>query len=159
MLVRLRALKLFIYLFICCIFTVPVVSDVWSLTNFEPLIVGLYLPLCRHPPWRPLRAPTLWHKWKGTCGTCRRLLLDGAGLFCANFCFKQNHWMPCQQAQCGPCYKAIDTREFPICLPKDEDGQITTNEADATHYLQVRNGDPFQCDVQKGAEHSSISRF
>jgi hypothetical protein len=34
------------------IFTVPVGSDVWPLFHHEPLIVGLYLPLSRHRPWR-----------------------------------------------------------------------------------------------------------
>jgi hypothetical protein len=32
-------------------FTVPAGTDVWRISQFEPLIVGLYLPLIRHHPW------------------------------------------------------------------------------------------------------------
>jgi hypothetical protein len=31
-------------------FTIPLGSDIWDLSNFEPLIVGVYLPLSRHKP-------------------------------------------------------------------------------------------------------------
>jgi hypothetical protein len=45
---------------ICClIFTVPIDSDVWNLSQFEPLIVGLYLPLSRHQPWNLKGTPML----------------------------------------------------------------------------------------------------
>jgi hypothetical protein len=45
---------------ICClIFTVPIGSDIWSYSHFEPLIVGLYLPLSRHYPWNLRGAPFL----------------------------------------------------------------------------------------------------
>jgi hypothetical protein len=45
---------------ICCLtFTVPIDSDVWNLSQFEPLIVGLYLPLSRHQPWSLKRTPLL----------------------------------------------------------------------------------------------------
>jgi hypothetical protein len=37
---------------ICClVFTAPIDSDIWCFSNFEPLIIGLYLPLSRHQPW------------------------------------------------------------------------------------------------------------
>jgi len=39
-------------------FTVPLGSTPWSHTLFEPLIVGIYLPLSRHRPWR-LRGTSL----------------------------------------------------------------------------------------------------
>ncbi len=32
----------------CLVFTIPVDSDVWNLSQFDPLIAGLYLPLSRH---------------------------------------------------------------------------------------------------------------
>jgi hypothetical protein len=41
------------------IFTVPVGTLFWSNTQFEPLIVGLYLPLSRHKPWRLKGTPML----------------------------------------------------------------------------------------------------
>jgi len=34
------------------VFEVPTGTDVWSNSQFEPLIVGIYIPLSRHPPWR-----------------------------------------------------------------------------------------------------------
>jgi hypothetical protein len=41
------------------LFTVPLGSTPWSHTLFEPLIVGLYLPLSRHRPWRLRGTPLL----------------------------------------------------------------------------------------------------
>ena len=40
-------------------FTVPAGTDVWRISQFEPLIVGLYLPLIRHYPWTLKGAPML----------------------------------------------------------------------------------------------------
>jgi len=34
------------------VFTVPVGSDIWGHSLFEPLIVGISFPLCKHRPWR-----------------------------------------------------------------------------------------------------------
>jgi hypothetical protein len=34
------------------VFTVPVDSDIWTSPKCEPLIVGISLPLSRHPPWK-----------------------------------------------------------------------------------------------------------
>jgi hypothetical protein len=34
------------------IFTVPIGISVWSHSQFEPLIIGLYLSLSRHKPWK-----------------------------------------------------------------------------------------------------------
>jgi hypothetical protein len=41
------------------IFTVPVGTPFWSNNQFEPLIVGIYLPLSRHKPWRLKGTPML----------------------------------------------------------------------------------------------------
>jgi len=41
------------------IFTIPLGSDIWDLTNFEPLIAGIYLPLSRHKPWNLRGTPML----------------------------------------------------------------------------------------------------
>jgi hypothetical protein len=40
-------------------FTVPLGSDNWDSSHFEPLIVGLYLPLSRHKPWTLRGTPLL----------------------------------------------------------------------------------------------------
>jgi hypothetical protein len=41
------------------VFTVPLGTDAWSHSNFEPLVVGIYFPLCRHEPWRLKGTPLL----------------------------------------------------------------------------------------------------
>jgi hypothetical protein len=33
-------------------FTLPMGNDVWSNSQFDPLVFGLSLPLIRHPPWK-----------------------------------------------------------------------------------------------------------
>jgi hypothetical protein len=40
-------------------FTIPLGSDNWDLSNFEPLIAGVYLPLSRHRPWNLRSTPML----------------------------------------------------------------------------------------------------
>ena len=40
-------------------FTVPVGTDIWPDTQFEPLIVGICLPLSRHDPWKLKGTPWL----------------------------------------------------------------------------------------------------
>jgi hypothetical protein len=45
---------------ICClVFTIPIDSDVWNISQFEPLIAGLYLPSSRHQPWNFKGTPML----------------------------------------------------------------------------------------------------
>lgn len=41
------------------VFTIPAGSDIWPLTHFEPLIVGICLPLSRHLPWKLKGTPML----------------------------------------------------------------------------------------------------
>jgi len=97
------------------------------------------------------REHPLWTTWKGCCGVCRRLLMDGGGVFCGNFCYKRGPWKPCQQAWCGPCYTPTDNLGFPIALPTDEEGVTAMDPDDAKRFLQARNGDIlvtlFQCDT------------
>jgi hypothetical protein len=40
-------------------FTIPIGSDLWDSPQFEPLLVGLYLPLSRHKPWKLRGTPLL----------------------------------------------------------------------------------------------------
>jgi len=40
-------------------FTVPVGTDIWPDIQFEPLIVGICLPLSRHDPWKLKGTPWL----------------------------------------------------------------------------------------------------
>jgi len=41
------------------VFTLPVGTSAWGLTHYEPLIVGLCLPLCSHRPWKLRGTPML----------------------------------------------------------------------------------------------------
>jgi len=41
------------------IFTVPTGTDIWIDSQYEPLVVGLSLPLSRHPPWQLKGTPLL----------------------------------------------------------------------------------------------------
>jgi hypothetical protein len=41
------------------VFTIPLGAECWSFSQHEPLIVGLSLPLCRHPPWKLRGTPLI----------------------------------------------------------------------------------------------------
>jgi len=41
------------------VFTVPIGTDIWGTSQFEPLIVGIAFPLCRYKPWRLWGTPLL----------------------------------------------------------------------------------------------------
>mmetsp|Transcript_20485 Transcript_20485/g.29214 ORF Transcript_20485/g.29214 Transcript_20485/m.29214 type:complete len:595 (-) Transcript_20485:2495-4279(-) len=41
------------------VFTVPLGTPIWNFSQFEPLIVGIALPLCRHKSWRLRGTPLL----------------------------------------------------------------------------------------------------
>lgn len=82
---------------------------------------------------------------------CQHLLLDGVGLFCANYSHKRGNLTTCRQAWCGSCYVPLDKDEFLIALPTDEDGVVTEDPKELMRYRFARNGDnlitPFQCDT------------
>ena len=41
------------------IFLVPLGSDIWPSSHFEPLLIGIYFPLSHHRPWRFQNTPLL----------------------------------------------------------------------------------------------------
>jgi hypothetical protein len=41
------------------VFTLPIGNDLWTDSQFEPLIIGLSLPLSRHAPWKLRGTPLL----------------------------------------------------------------------------------------------------
>jgi hypothetical protein len=92
-----------------------------------------------------------WLEWKGSRTVCRRLIFDGAGLFCGNFSSRRGVWTECHQVWCGKCYKPLDNNEFPIARPRDEEGNEVLAEEDRERFIVARNGDnlvtPFQCDL------------
>ena len=59
--------------------------------------------------------------------------------------------MECQQVWCGKCYRPLDSNEFPIARPRDEEGNEVLAEEDRERFIVARNGDnlvtPFQCDL------------
>jgi hypothetical protein len=82
---------------------------------------------------------------------CKQLIVDGAGVFCANYSSSRGTWNPCKRVWCGPCYIPLDNKEFPVARAVDEDGMEMEDPRDEFRFMQARNGDnlitPFQCDL------------
>jgi len=97
------------------------------------------------------RVPQCWWEWKGCCESCHRIILDGGGIFCANFSKKQGDWIACQKVWCGHCYVPLDDNGFPIAKPVDEDGVVVSTLEDVRRYVVGQGGDhlvtPYQCDL------------
>lgn len=79
------------------------------------------------------------------------MITPGDGIFCANFLSRCGDFPPCLHAWCGKCYKPLDSQEFPIAQPVDEDGEpMPLTGLDADRFCYACNGDnlltPFQCD-------------
>ncbi len=95
--------------------------------------------------------PSSWNRQSATCVVCHKLLLSGAGLFCANYGHKRGVWTPCRQAWCGPCYTGHHLTKFPIFEPNDEDGDAPLQANNTDRFLTARAGGhllcPFQCDL------------
>jgi hypothetical protein len=124
--------------------------QVWDYSNHEPLGFFVYLPLCRHEPWRMRYTATVVELESALrILPCDDLLQKG--IFCPNFWSKHENWMPCQKAWCASCYKVPEGSRFPIRLPKDEDRNVLVNQEDKTRVLRARVGDhvlcPFQCEL------------
>jgi hypothetical protein len=88
-----------------------------------------------------LEASRCWNEWQGCCVTFHRLVLNGAGLFCANFSCKRGNWNLCLQVWCSPCYSPIDNNEFPMVLSANEDGFVNEEDQSNSRYKVARNGD------------------
>ena len=130
-------------------FTVPLGSDIWDLTNFEPLIAGIYLPLSRHKPWNLRGTPMLervermLHEMPPSDPRWGRSVLR-------ELLFQARSLETMSSSMVRPCYTPIDNSEFPIALPTNEDGLVNEEVKWSKRYLAARNGDnlctPFQCD-------------
>ena len=92
-----------------------------------------------------------WENWTGRCAACYQVILEGGGLFCADFATPRLHWKPCQKAWCGKCYRTAPNDSFPVKRPLDEDGVEVGEVDDQYRFVRGRNGDhlltPFQCDL------------
>ena len=82
---------------------------------------------------------------------CRRHVRAEGGIFCANFFGRRGNFAPCEGSWCGPCYKPLGVREYPIRQKLDEDGELLEEEEDSLHFKEARAGDrlmvPFQCEL------------
>jgi hypothetical protein len=131
------------------IFTIPLGSEIWYLTNFEPLIAGIYLPLSRHKPWNLRGTPMLervermLHEMPPSDPRWGRSVLR-------ELLFQARSLETMSSSMVRPCYTPIDNSEFPIALPTNEDGLVNEEVKWSKRYLAARNGDnlctPFQCD-------------
>jgi hypothetical protein len=82
---------------------------------------------------------------------CRRHLRSADGIFCGNFFARRGNFAPCEGAWCGPCFKPLGVRNFPIRKKLDEDGELLEEEDEDIQFKQGRAGDhlmvPFQCEL------------
>jgi len=132
------------------VFTIPVGPSFWPVSNFEPLIVGLYFSLLPFSAWQLRGSPFLDVMARGLSAVSRSDNNWG-GIFCANLAAKRGIWPPCRRAWHGGCYCATDNGEFPVARPQDEEGEIMViGEEEELRFMTARNGDnlvtPFQCD-------------
>jgi hypothetical protein len=94
-----------------------------------------------------------WIHWSGNCcrKECGRLLRNGAGLFCANFCHQRGPFQACRSAWCDGCYEKHPDDDFRVIIPLDEDREPMKKGDDEFRFQYGRSGDQlstaFQCDV------------
>jgi len=100
-----------------------------------------------------IKVPRGPSEFTGNCTVCGYLILEGRGLFCANFWVKQSFFPRCDGIWCGKCYEAEREGDaFPVQLPIDEGGNVMEiRKTDADQFMYGRPGDhwmtTFQCDV------------
>ena len=93
-----------------------------------------------------------WVDWSGKCcrKECGRLLQNGVGLFCANFCHEREPFRACRSAWCDGCYRKHPDDNFRVTIPLDEDGEPMKKGDDEFRFQYGRCGDhlitAFQCD-------------
>jgi hypothetical protein len=63
------------------IFTVPLGSDIWPSSNFEPLIIGIYFFLRVNTDRGDSATPLCWTTWWANCQLCQGLISIGGGSF------------------------------------------------------------------------------
>jgi hypothetical protein len=58
---------------------------------------------------------------------------------------------PCLSAWCGPCYKPLGHKKYPVMVQLDDDGEVIRNPGDETLFMEARAGDhlmtQFQCET------------
>jgi hypothetical protein len=71
-----------------------------------------------------------WTEFHGLClnTQCRRHVRAEEGIFCANFFATRGDFAPCEGCWCGPCYKPLEVRNFPVRKKLDKDGEVLEEE-------------------------------
>jgi hypothetical protein len=93
-----------------------------------------------------------WDNWSGNCfrKECERLLQNGVGLFCANFCHEHGPFWTCRSAWCDGCYRKHPDDNFRVTIPLDEDGEPMKKGDGEFNFQYGGRGDhlitAFQCD-------------
>ncbi len=103
------------------VFTIPAGSDIWPLTHFEPLIVGICLPLSRHPPWK-LKGTPMLVQVEGVLRGLSTLDHRWGQAILRQLSSRRGNWNPCTQVWCGACYIPLDNGKFPVAKLMDEGG-------------------------------------
>jgi hypothetical protein len=79
---------------------------------------------------RTLRAEPSYRKsFAGLCcpTDCRKFLKCNDGIFCANLSSARGPFRPCLSAWCGPCYKPLGHKRYPVMVQMDNDGEVIRN--------------------------------
>ena len=94
-----------------------------------------------------------WSSFVGLCSapTCRKLLKNGSGIFCANYYARRGPFAPCESAWCYEDFVPLGNKPFPVRKQLDEDGEVLDEYSDQHRFCQGRSGDhlmtPFQCEL------------
>jgi hypothetical protein len=98
-----------------------------------------------------LRAePSYWKSFADLCCemNCRKFLKCNDGIFCANFSSTSGPFRPCLSAWCGPCYKPLGHKKYPVMVQLDDVGEVIRNPGDEARFMEARAGDqPITIDV------------
>jgi hypothetical protein len=86
---------------------------------------------------------TCWPEFRGFCLNlnCRRFLQADGGIFCANYFARRGAFAPCLSSWCGPCYRSLEIRRFPIRQKVDDDGGIIEDDNNDIRFKCARAGD------------------
>ena len=91
------------------------------------------------------REENYWTDLRGYCLApgCRRLILPGTGIVCANFFIKRGNFARCKGAWCAGCYTDT-TGLYRVREVLDDDGDVLKRKLvklDEERFLVGRNGD------------------
>ena len=95
--------------------------------------------------------------WKGQCLTCGEMIINGRGIFCANFFTRKGRFPLCKAAYHGECYRDYGDNLFPVQRTLDDDAEegergFEVDDERKGMFMHGREGDHvmgvcFECDV------------